>query len=103
MMLKKSILFLAALSLVACATVSPRARIENRLVNIGLTERKAECMAYELDDRLDRQDLNDVADFLGDVKDASSTGENIDALLNIGNARAAAAIAASGLACAFGG
>ncbi|WP_375202138.1 hypothetical protein [Hyphococcus sp.] len=102
-MLRKSILICAVLSLAACATISPRTRIENRLMEIGLSERKAECMAYELDERLDRDDLNEVADFLGDVNDASSAGENYDTLLNIDNARAAAAIAASGLACAFGG
>ncbi len=102
-MLKQSILLAAALSLGACATISPRARIENRLVEIGLSERKAGCMAGELDNRLDRSDLNDVADFLGDVNQASSDGENYDALLNIDNARAAAAIAAAGLSCAFGG
>ncbi|MFC2950913.1 hypothetical protein ACFOOP_03180 [Marinicaulis aureus] len=101
-MLKKSILICAVLSLAACATISPRSRIENRLVDIGLSERKAECMAHELDERLDRDDLNDVADFLGDVNEASSDGENYDALLNIDNARAAAAIAAAGLSCAFG-
>lgn len=101
-MLKKVIFAFAVLSLAACATLSPRARIENRLVEIGLSERKAGCMANELDDRLGREDLSEVADFLGDVNEASADGENYDALLSIDNARAAAAIAAAGLACAFG-
>lgn len=100
-MLKKLILLAAALSLASCATVSPRKRIENRLVEFGLSEDKAECMGNELDDRLDRSDMQDVADFIGNINEASSPGEGLDALLSIDNARAAGAIARASVACAF--
>lgn len=100
-MLKKIMLLVAALALAACATVSPRKRIENRLIEFGLSEQKAECMGNELDDRLDRGDLKDVADFIGNINDATSPGEGLDALLSIDNARAAAAIARASVVCAF--
>ncbi len=102
-MLRTGLLLVSAFAMTACATVSPRLRIENRFMELGLSERKASCMAHELDKRLDRDDMRDVADFIGRLNKASSTGENIDALLSIDNARAAGAIAASGLACTFDG
>ena len=92
----------AALSaLGACATISPSARIENRFVELGLSPSKSRCIAHELRDRLDREDLNDVADFVGELNAAGSAGGVLDALLSINNARAAAAIGAAGVACAF--
>ncbi|WDI32455.1 hypothetical protein PUV54_04510 [Hyphococcus flavus] len=100
-MMNKLILLIAAFSLAACATVSPRKRIENRLMEFGLSEDKAECMGNELDDRLDRGDMKAVADFIGNINAASSPGEGLDALLSIDNARAAGAIARSSVACAF--
>ncbi len=100
-MMMKSILLIAALALAACATVSPRMRIENRFVEFGLSEEKAKCMGNELDDRLSRSDLQDVADFVGNINAASSPGEGLDALLSIDNARAAGAIARASIACAF--
>ncbi|GJL92347.1 hypothetical protein [Hyphococcus sp.] len=102
-MLRISCLVVGVLAVTACATVSPRMRIENRFMELGLSERKAECMGNELDARLNRNDMKDVADFIGKLNNASSTGENIDALLSIDNARAAGAIAAAGLACTFDG
>jgi hypothetical protein len=100
-MLKTGLLIIAVIAVAGCATVSPRKRIENRFVEFGLSPRKAECMGNELDERLDRQDLKDIADFIGNLNNASTTGENIDALLSIDNVRAAGAIAAAGLACTF--
>lgn len=89
------------LMLAACATISPRVRIENRLVQFGLSHQRAACMADELDERLDRGDLAAVADFVGNLNDATSAGEALDALLAIDNPRAAAAIARASIACAF--
>ena len=99
----KSITVIAGISLliVACATVSPHARIENRLVEFGFSEERADCLAEELDERLDRSDMQAVADFIGDLNAASSPGETLDALISIDNPRAAAAIARAGVACAF--
>ncbi|PQA88571.1 hypothetical protein [Hyphococcus luteus] len=99
--MKKISLVFAALGVAACATLSPRVRIENRFVELGLSENKAECMAHELDERLDRDNMKAVADFVGELNAAGSAGGVLDAMLGIDNARAAAAIAASGVACAF--
>ena len=87
----------------ACATLSPRIRIENRLQELGMSENRAECLASELDERLDRGDLESVAEFVGELNAASSAGETLDALLSIDNPRAASAIARAGVSCAFGG
>lgn len=89
------------LALFACATLSPRVRIENRLEQFGLSQQRAACMADELDGRLDRSDLADVADFVGNLNHATSAGGALDALLAIDNPRAAAAIARASIACAF--
>lgn len=85
----------------ACATISPRVRIENRLQEFGVSESRSECLASELDERLDRSDLEAVAEFVGELNEATSAGETLDALLSIDNPRAASAIARAGLACAF--
>lgn len=87
----------------ACATMSPAARVKSQLVALGVSEPRAECLAGELKDRLDKSDLDDVANFLEDLNRAQTPGNTLDALLKIDNPRAAAAIASAGLACAFGG
>lgn len=91
----------AGLMFASCATISPHVRIENRLVESGFSEERADCLAEELDERLDRSDLEAVADFIGNLNAASSPGETLDALIGIDNPRAAAAIARAGIACAF--
>ncbi|MFQ5564431.1 MAG: hypothetical protein ACE5FO_12790 [Parvularculaceae bacterium] len=93
-----AMIFLAA----ACATVSPRSRVQGNLEELGVSPNRAKCLAGELDDRLDRKDLAHVAEFLDNMNRASSAGETLDALLTIDNPRAAAAVASAGIACAFG-
>lgn len=88
-------------SLAACATISPRLQLQDQLLDLGFSAERASCMANELDDRLERDDLRDIADFVGSLNDAASPGEGLDALLSIDNPRAAAAIARAGIACAF--
>ena len=85
-----------------CATLSPASRIESQLVSLGVSKPRAICLSEELDRRLDRKDLNDVADFLENLNRAQSPGGALDALLSIDNADAAAAIASAGLSCALG-
>ncbi len=99
--MQKVYLILAVCLLASCATLSPRLRIENRFVELGLSPGKAECMGHELDERLDREDMKAVADFVGELNAAGSAGETLDALIGIDNARAAGAAAAAGVACAF--
>lgn len=93
----------SAALLAACATLSPRASIKDRLIDLGLSAERATCLSEELDERLEREDLADVDRFLGALEDAEGPGGVFGALGKIGNPRAAAAVAASGFACAFGG
>lgn len=86
----------------ACATISPASRIEKQLVSLGVSEARADCLADELDERLGRGDLKDVADFLAGLNRAQTPGRTLDALLAIENPRAARAIASAGVTCAFG-
>ncbi|MEM9706526.1 MAG: hypothetical protein AAF850_10680 [Pseudomonadota bacterium] len=89
-------LICAALS--ACATTA-RVTIQDRLQTIGLPETQARCLATELDERLDTEDLTDVARYTLTLSQASSPGQALDALLRIDNPRAVAAIGASGISC----
>ena len=47
-----------AVGLIGCATISPVSRIESNLIKLGMGEPRAECLANELGDELDRSDLN---------------------------------------------
>jgi hypothetical protein len=100
-MTRAAAIFCIFVLLLACASVSPRARIQNRFVEFGVSEERAKCLAKELDKRLDRGDLADVADFIGSLNEATSAGGALDALLGIENASAASAIVPSSVACAF--
>jgi|GEM_PF-5835056 len=84
----------------SCAS-SPQGRIESRLINIGVDSANAECLASELNTKLDRQELNSVADFLDGLDRSDSPGEAIDALLSIDDPRAAAGVARAGISCAL--
>lgn len=94
-------LFGAFLMIAACATLSPRSRIETRFVELGLSPARAACLSDELDSRLSRDELRDVANFLTDLNDAGSAGGALDALLAIDNPGVAASITRAGVACAF--
>ncbi len=102
-MKRLAIILATLLFLSACATGSPRSKLVDRFVEFGLSKERSVCLADELDDRLERDDLNDVVDYVGGLNAATSPGEALDALLRIGNPRAAAAITRASLACAFGG
>lgn len=85
----------------ACATVSPRAKLVDRFMEFGFSEDRAFCLADELDQRLDRDDLSDVAYYVDGLNNVDTAREALDALLRIDNPRAVAAIGAAGLSCAF--
>lgn len=91
------------LALGACASLSPRAEVQQSFVDFGLSPDRSACLAGELDERLDRSDMKGVAEFVGGLNQASSPGQALDALISIDNPRAAAAIGAAGLSCAFSG
>lgn len=87
----------------ACATISPASRIQSRLMELGVPRSHAGCLADELDDRLDRSELSDVARFLDRVSRADSGDDVVGQLRRIDNPRVAAMVAASAIACALGG
>ena len=100
--MRRSIAFVCALLMLAsCASLSPRGQIKDRFVELGISRERAACLAEELDTRLDRDQLRDVADFLTDLNDAGSAGGALDALLSIDDPRIAASIARASVACAF--
>lgn len=102
-MMKRFGMLGCAFALGACATFSPRAEVEQSFIDFGLSPDRSACLAGELDERLDRGDMQSVADFVGGLNRASSAGQALDALIAIDNPRAAAAIGAAGLSCAFSG
>ena len=91
----------AVLALTACAGLSPRADVERSFVDFGLSPSRSACLAGELDERLDGDDMRNVAAYVSGLSGAASPGQALDALINIENPRAAAAIGAAGLSCAF--
>ena len=91
----------ACLALTACAGLSPRADVEQSFVDFGLSPSRSACLAGELNERLDRDDMRNVAAYVSGLNAAASPGQALDALINIENPRAAAAIGAAGISCAF--
>lgn len=85
-----------------CATITPASRIEQRLVTLGLSRDAAGCVASGLEERLDRNDLVGVARFLDGLRPNRTAGEVVRSLSRIQNPRAAAAVGATALSCAFG-
>lgn len=90
------------ISVAACATLTPVGRIEQRLRTLGLSEPSARCFAHGLDQRLDDKDLAGVARFLDTLRPHGGEGATIKSLSGVDNPRAASAIAATALSCAFG-
>lgn len=91
---------LAALALSACVTVA-KYTIKDDLMDIGIPERRAECMANQLDERLSDDDLKELASYTRSLERSDTPGQALDALLQIRNPRAVGAITASGISCAF--
>ena len=92
---------IAALALGACATMSTASRIENRLIGLGASEASAACLAGELKRKLDRRQLRDVAAFLDRLDRRGRPGGVIDALMEMDDPSAVAAVAAAGITCAL--
>ena len=85
----------------ACATFSPKSRVESELVSLGMSDARADCISGDLDHRLDGRDMRAVADFLGGLR-RNDDDDVFGALSRIDNPRAAAAIAAAGISCTIG-
>jgi len=95
------LLMLTAFALAACATTGSRSTIAKRFEDFGLSSARANCLAAELDEDLDRSEMADVANFIGGLNEATSAGQALDALLDIDNPQIATAIAGASIACAF--
>lgn len=87
-------------AIAACATVSPRSRLEAQLLEIGVGERGAECLADELSDSLSRRELSALANFLEDLN-RSGRRSGFDSILRIDDPSVAAKIAGAGVTCAL--
>jgi hypothetical protein len=87
------------LAIAACATLSPRSRIESELIKLGLGEGGAGCLAEKLSENLSRGELSEVANFLEDLNRAGRRG--FDQMLRFDNPRIAAEIAGAGVTCAL--
>ncbi|MEL6366038.1 MAG: hypothetical protein AAFR11_14475 [Pseudomonadota bacterium] len=85
--------------LAACA--SNTGAVKSELVALGVGDNRAACLADEFNERLDRDDMNDVAAFLKRLNDTDSPGNVLDVLLTIDNPRAAAVAPVVGASCAI--
>lgn len=91
------------LALTASCATSGAGRLEQQLISIGLSPDRAGCLTNELQERLDRREINEISSFLDGVNRASTPGETLDALLSIDDPNSSKAIASAGISCAFQG
>ncbi|NNU16723.1 hypothetical protein HK107_10355 [Parvularcula sp. ZS-1/3] len=91
---------LAVLSATACATAS-KITIADRLENLGLSRDRSECMANELDDRLNDDQLSKFARFTVQLDKADSALQAISALRQIEDPKIARAVTGSAFSCAL--
>lgn len=87
-------------AIAACATMSPRSRLETQLIEIGIGERGAECLADDLSDSLSRRELSALANFLEGLN-RSGRRSGFDSILRIDDPSVAAKIAGAGVTCAL--
>lgn len=90
----------AAIVITGCSTVA-KYSLQNDLARIGFSENMAECMADQLQDRLDGGDLQELAWHVSRLSRASGSSSALSALKQINNPRVIAAATASGLSCAL--
>ena len=92
--------FAAVLAAGACVTKSSKDTIYDGLLKLGLTENGAGCFVGELDDRLDRSELNAVAGLL----DAAREREGFfSAVREAGDPQVVSAVASATFSCLFSG
>ncbi|MFZ5618425.1 MAG: hypothetical protein ACOZAA_14020 [Pseudomonadota bacterium] len=92
---------LALTMLASCATAA-KATLNDRFRAIGLSADMADCMVDDLDQRLDDNDLRDLAKYTVGLSRADTPMEAIDSLLEIDNPRAVAAIGRAAFSCVSG-
>jgi hypothetical protein len=95
---------LAILSLSACATVSPEARVRDKLMQAGLSPRMSACMAERMVDRLSIAQLKRLQSLVS-LRDADYQTLTIDRLLHklraIDDPEIFTVVSRAGLACAI--
>lgn len=99
--MKKLILACAALAMTGCATVATFT-IENRLMELGLSQKNASCMADGLEDRLNDSQLTDFAQFTVGLSKPKSTLALFNTLKSINDPDIARAVGITGVACIIG-
>ncbi|MGV6820553.1 MAG: hypothetical protein ACWA5T_08665 [Parvularcula sp.] len=92
----------ALLAVSACATVATFT-IENRLQELGLSQRSASCMADELDQQLNDRQLTDFARFTVTLTKRDNPLLVLDSLKSINDPDIQRAVATSGLICIIRG
>ena len=99
-MLRIIVLGGAILAVAACATVD-KMTIADRLQNLGLSRDRSECMARELDDRLNDDQLRRFARFTVELDSADPALEALGSLRSIDDPRIARAVTSSAFSCAL--
>lgn len=92
---------LSVVAMAACSTVD-RMTIADRLVGLGLSRDLSECMATELDGRLNDRQLNEFARFLTKLDQADSGLQAISSLREIEDPAIARSVTVSSIQCAIG-
>ncbi len=98
--MKKLLLIGTVMMLASCATVTTKS-IESSLRDLGLDAKRADCVGGELTDRLDNDDLLDLAKFMRGLSRADSPNAAFQQLRKTDNPRALLAITAAGASCLF--
>lgn len=100
--LSRSILVLAPLLLAsACAATNPEAHVRNRLMQAGVPEPMAACMARRMVDRLTISQLRRVGD-LPDAPDARTVQQFLHRIRALGDPEIVAVSTSSAAICAVG-
>lgn len=99
-MIRTFALALSVLAMTACATASKKT-IADRLENLGLSRDRSECMASELDDRLNDDELGQFARFTTQLDQSESALEAMQALRQIDDPKIARAVTGAAFSCAI--
>lgn len=95
------ICLVSAALLAGCA--SPRTKVVKELRQFGVAKPAAKCMGHELDERLRKRDMKDLAHFLDHANDGRDArpGRVLDVIGDMNNPVILEAAMKSGLSCAL--
>lgn len=94
-----AVCLLSAALLAGCS--SPRAKVVKELRQFGMAKPAAKCMGRELDDRLAKGDMKDLARFLDSANNGRNTrpGQVLDAITDMDDPVITRAAMKAGLSC----